>query len=84
MTLQAKIDALLAKAEPLRALDPEEAEAAGLPLLVDAINNLRELQAMGREVLDEAIAESHEAEFEAVADSVNPPKRGPGRPRKAA
>ena len=81
MTLQDKIDALLAKAEPLRVLTAEDAEAAGLPLLVEAINNLRELQSMGREALDDAIAAAHEAEFAATADSVNP-KRGPSRPKK--
>jgi hypothetical protein len=81
VTLQDKIDALVEKAAALRALPEDEAEAAGLPLLVDAINNLRELQALGREALDEAIEQAHEAEFAATAESVNP-KRGPGRPKK--
>ena len=84
MTLQAKIDALVAQAAELRLLPEDEAEAKGLPTLVDAINNLRELQAMGREALEEAQAAAHEAEFAETAESVNPPKRGPGRPRKAA
>lgn len=44
MTLEDQIAALLAKAEPLRALPDEEAEAAGLPKIVDAINALRAKQ----------------------------------------
>lgn len=43
MTLEDQIAALLAQAEPLRALPDEEAEAAGLPALVDRINALRAL-----------------------------------------
>jgi hypothetical protein len=68
MTLEDQIAALLAQAEPLRAVPDEEAEAAGLPALVDGINALRARQAKG--------------ETDAAPDA-EPVKRGPGRPRKA-
>ena len=84
MTLEARIEALLEQAAPLRLLPDAEAEAKGLPKIVEQINELRALIASGRAVLDEAIAAQHEAEFQAVAESVNPPKRGPGRPKKAS
>ena len=43
MTIEEQITALLAEAEPLRLLPDPEAEAAGLPALVDRINKLRAL-----------------------------------------
>lgn len=80
MLIEDRINALLAKAEPLRGIADDE--PSELPALVDEINRLRALQAAGRVELDEAIAARDEAEFQAVADSVNPPVRRPGRPRK--
>ena len=83
MTGPEELAALLAKAEPLRALDAEAQEAAGLGRIVDRINALRAAGVEVRAELDAAIAERDEAEFAAAADSVNPPKRKPGRPKKA-
>lgn len=84
MTREDQINALLSQAEPLRAL-PDDAQAASdLGAIVDRINALRAEQAAGRDELDAAIAERDEAEFAATAASVNPPKRGPGRPKKAS
>lgn len=54
MTLEDQIAELLAKAAPLRALPDDEAEAAGLPALVDAINALRARQAKGETDGEEA------------------------------
>ena len=45
MNLQEQIEALLAKAAPLRLLADDEAEAAGLPEMVNRINALRAKQA---------------------------------------
>lgn len=80
LSVEQEINALLDKAAPLRAL-PED-EQGELAAIVDRINELRAIQANSRDALDEAIAERDEAEFQAVADSVNPEKRKPGRPRK--
>jgi hypothetical protein len=44
MTLEDQILALCAEAEPLRCLPDEEAEARGLPKLVERINLLRGMQ----------------------------------------
>lgn len=44
MTIEDQITALLAKAEPLRCLPDEEAEARGLPAIVDKINALRNMK----------------------------------------
>lgn len=79
MTQEDKIAALLAKAEPLRSLPDEEAEAAGLPAIVDAINHLRHLQSMAEQARDEA-------EFASIAVELSqePEKRKPGRPKKVA
>ncbi len=44
MTIDEEIDALLAQAEPLRGLSPEDAEEAGLPAIIDRINELRAQQ----------------------------------------
>jgi hypothetical protein len=75
MTLQDEIDALLAEAAPLRLLPDDEAEAKGLPALVDKINRLRAKQSRDPFLPPEATLEG--------ADSVEPVKRGPGRPKKA-
>jgi hypothetical protein len=82
MTTEDQIAGLLAQAEPLRLLPDEEAEAQGLPAIVDAINALRAKLAIAQR-------DGHEAEFAAIAAEVNPPevsepeKRKPGRPKKA-
>lgn len=83
MTTEEQISGLLAQAEPLRSLPDEEAEAMGLPAIVDAINALRAKMAVAQR-------DAHEAEFAAIAEAVNPPaepiepeKRKPGRPKKA-
>jgi hypothetical protein len=77
MTLQDEIDALLAEAAPLRLLPDDEAEAKGLPELVDKINRLRAKQA--REPFAESVASLEGAE----SVEAEPVKRGPGRPKKA-
>jgi hypothetical protein len=99
MTVEDQIAALLAQAEPLRALPDDEAEAKGLPALVEQINALR---------AEQAVVPSIYAAIEPVADVVEDDgpmhaaslalagddkalqelqqrnlKRGPGRPRKA-
>jgi len=79
MTQEDKIAALLAKAEPLRCLPDEEAEAAGLPEIVDAINRLRYLQSMAEQARDEADFANIEADVRP-----EPEKRKPGRPKKVA
>lgn len=77
MTLQDQIDALLAEAAPLRLLPDDEAEAKGLPALVETINRLRARQARDPFTVSDAALEG--------ADGVEPEpaKRGPGRPKKA-
>lgn len=82
MTLEAQITALLAEAEPLRCLPDEEAEAKGLPAIVDKINTLRALQANGVDVLDVAREVVVEALAEDIEAQLAPKKRG--RPRKDA
>ena len=77
MTLQDQIDALLAEAAPLRLLPDDEAEAKGLPALVDKINRLRAKQA--REPFVESVASLEGAE----SVEAEPVKRGPCRPKKA-
>lgn len=92
MTIEQEIAALLAKAEPLRALPEWEQGTAGLAAIVEQINALRAIQA--REKHEEFLAQmraaldvdqqsQHEAEFATVVAEVAP-KRGPGRPRKEA
>lgn len=71
MTIQEQIDALLAEAAPLRLLPDDEAEAKGLPALVDRINALRKLPI---EVAAPVVEPAPPVEA-AV-------KRGPGRPKK--
>jgi hypothetical protein len=75
MSIEDQIDALLAEAAPLRLLPDDEAEANGLPALVDRINVLRAKQSRDPFFPPEATLEG--------ADSVEPVKRGPGRPKKA-
>jgi hypothetical protein len=74
MTLESQITALLAEAEPLRLLPDEEAEARGLPALVERINLLRGMQM------------TQGAALQSLADSTQEigdlPKRR-GRPPKA-
>jgi hypothetical protein len=82
MTLEAQITALLEEAAPLRCLPDEEAEAAGLPALVERINALRARAAGHAAALGEAQDALAEAEADAVMAEVNPPKRR-GRPPKA-
>ena len=78
MTIEDQIQALLAKAEPLRCLPDPESEQMGLPALVDEINALRAKQARGEPEPDlPASVEGADAEPD------QPVKRGPGRPRKA-
>lgn len=75
MTLQEQIDALLAEAAPLRALPDDEAEAKGLPGIVNRINALRAKQPFEAAApAGVPVAETPESE---------PVKRGPGRPKKA-
>ena len=76
MTIDEQITALLAQAEPLRALPAEDGEAAGLGKLVDQINRLRARQDNGGV---SPVAEDAPAEEGAEATV----KRGPGRTRKA-
>lgn len=92
MTIEQEIAALLAKAEPLRALPEWEQGAAGLASIVEQINALRAIQAREkheeflakmRAALDADQQAQHEVEFSPVAAEVAP-KRGPGRPRKEA
>lgn len=73
--IQARIDALLAQAEPLRLLPPDEAEEAGLQGIVAAINALRHEQQM------EAVREFFDG---LEIDEPIEEKRRPGRPRKAS
>jgi hypothetical protein len=75
MSIEDQINALLAEAEPRRLLPDDEAEAKGLPALVDKINRFRARQALDHFLPPEATLEG--------ADSVEPVKRGPGRPKKA-
>lgn len=77
MTLQDRIEELLAEAAPLRELDEDDPAKAPLAGLVDQINALR---------AEQASAPAHEL----LATIVTPvegadaqPKRGPGRPKKA-
>ena len=93
MTIEDQIAALIAEAAPLRLLPDEQAEAKGLPRIVDAINALRAAQAGGQadaDVIapdhklflsyDEAGIEADKATFEAEREEAK--KRRPGRPRK--
>jgi hypothetical protein len=73
MTIEEQIQALLDKAAPLRLLPDDEAEAAGLPKIVDSINALRAVQTSAVEIA---------APVAPVAAPAEPMKRGPGRPKK--
>lgn len=77
MSIDAKIAELLAAAAPLRELDEDDPAKDRLGAIVDEINRLRSLQADA--VLSVELAEAQIP----VAQSVEPVKRGPGRPRKA-
>lgn len=55
MSVEQHIAELLAQAEPLRGLPDDEAEAKGLPALVDEINRLRAVQAKAAYEADMAI-----------------------------
>lgn len=96
MNLEQQIAELLAAAEPLRSLPADEAEARGLPAIVDSINALRAMQA--REpvqapaawpVLEAPVAAVEGADASDGVDGLHPVvqaepvKRKPGRPRKA-
>ena len=77
MSIEKQIEALLAKAEPLRCLPEDEPAKAHLGVLVDQINALRAQQAApvrspGADI-PEVDPEAPHTEF----------KRGPGRPPKA-
>ena len=83
MTIEEQITALLTEAEPLRLLPDPEAEAAGLPALVEKINWLRKCQSLGH---DEVVVAGGLYESISVPPHAGIPttgKRGPGRPRKA-
>jgi len=86
MTLEDQIAALLAEAEPLRCLPDEEAEAKGLPALVDRINALRVLQgeraAFMASVASLELTEEREQEIAAQVQRTQEAKRR-GRPPKA-
>lgn len=89
MTIEDQITALLAQAEPLRLLPDVEAEAKGLPRIVDAINALRAAQSSGSYVREIEVAPhvdtspAHQAVVSAIASEPEPlPARRPGRPRK--
>jgi hypothetical protein len=75
MNIEDQIADLLAEAAPLRLLPDDEAEAKGLPALVDKINCLRAKQSRDPFLPPEATIEG--------ADSAESVKRGPGRPKKA-
>jgi hypothetical protein len=82
MTLEDQITALLAEAEPLRLLPDEEAEARGLPALVERINLLRGMQlTQGAAAVQQALDE-HIAVIAAMDEAQPLPKRR-GRPPKA-
>ena len=76
MTIDEQITALLAQAEPLRALPAEDGEAAGLGKLVDQINWLRAQQDKVRISLITEARPSEEG-----SDAVSKPS--PGRARKS-
>jgi hypothetical protein len=66
MTHQDEIDALLTEAAPLRLLPDDEAEAKGLPALVDKINRLRAVQARDAHLRDSAIYVEQKAADKAI------------------
>lgn len=55
MNIEDQIADLLAEAAPLRLLPDDEAEAKGLPALVDKINRLRAVQSRDAHLRDSAI-----------------------------
>lgn len=80
MNTEDQIAALLAEAAPLRLLDDEEAEKAGLPALVDRINALRAAPpaVVSWPDVDPAAAG---IKIQIAAQPAELPKRRPGRPR---
>lgn len=79
MNTEDQIAVLLAEAAPLRLLDDEAAEAAGLPALVDRINALRAAPAVvSWPDVDPAAAG---IKIQISAQPAELPKRRPGRPR---
>ena len=80
MNTEDQITALLAEAAPLRLLPDEEAEAAGLPKLVDRINALR-AQPVAAWVSPEPDPAAAAIKHELAAQPAELPKRRPGRPR---
>lgn len=89
MTTEDRIQALLAKAEPLRELADDDPAKEPLAGIVDEINALRSRQAKdAMTVIDPpAVVEGDDATFvaELIDDKTRqpePPKRKPGRPKK--
>lgn len=80
MSIESQIQELLDELAPLRALPEDEAEAAGLPQLIERVNALRAVQALAKQGIGETIDAIHDAEVVAIADSVSPRR---GRPPKA-
>ena len=78
MSIETKIAELLDAAAPLRLLDDDDPAKDRLGFIVDEINRLRAIQADADRSVD--LAEAHIP----VAQVVEPVRRGPGRPRKAA
>lgn len=88
MSIEDDIKRLLELAAPLRLLEDDDPAKGPLTGIVDEINKLRAEQARGALVtaaadLGAAQDAKAESEFAVTAESVNPPKRGPGRPKKA-
>jgi hypothetical protein len=75
MTLEDKIQQLLAEALPYRPLDEDDPKKEPLARIVDEINRLRAAQAKMQMLQEEMSFEQLQAE--------QAPKRGPGRPPKA-
>ena len=86
MTL-ALIAALLDQAAPLRLLHDEDAEAAGLPGIVNEINALRAAMAVQTGIYavesPADVVEGADAPPGDDAQELEPARRGPGRPKKA-
>jgi hypothetical protein len=80
MNTEDQITALLAEAAPLRLLDDEAAEAAGLPALVDRINALR-AQSVVAWMPPELDPQAAAMNMQIAQQPAELPKRRPGRPR---
>jgi hypothetical protein len=82
MTIDQQIAELMAQAEPLRLLDPQKAEEAGLGVIVDRINALR-AESVADRMADAVMEFKSEAHPTAVTSAVLiEPRRKPGRPAK--